>query len=82
MAAFLPNGMNLPDTSLVNDLTIGMDITGETPANNTLNPRTRVPSVSYDEWVGRIPETNRAVDDRVMANQGPMRPVALGLVAT
>ena len=70
LVAFLPNGLNFPDTSHVKDLTIGMDITCVIPSTNTLNPRTRVPSASHDEWADRVPETNRAAVYRVMAHQG------------
>ena len=78
LIAYLVNGLNYDDTDLVKDLTMGMGITGDVPATNTLRPRTRVPRADHDEWAERIPQTNRVVVDRVMGNKGRRRLTRVG----
>ena len=59
--------LNFSDTDLANDITLGMDIRWATPATNTIRPRARVPTASFDGRSGRTPETNRGDADRAMA---------------
>ena len=69
LIAFLPNGLDFPDTDLARDLAIGMKITGEAPATNTLRPRARVPRSDLASWEQRIPEANKEAVDMVMKSQ-------------
>ena len=68
--AYLGNGLNYEDSDLANDLTLGMGVTGEIPAANTVKPRTRAQRVDLDEWEARIPQSNRVSVDRVMVGYG------------
>ena len=76
LISFLARGLNYSDVTLVKDLTKGMDITGEIPATQVLRPRTRVPSVSHEAWLARIPASNAEVVMGVMAKQGSVESLA------
>ena len=74
--ALLARSLNYPDTSLVKDIALGMDITGAIPPTNTLKTKARAASSEVSEWAARIPAANESAVDHVMAKQGSPEAVA------
>ena len=70
LIAYIVSGLDFRDKDLVSDLTLGVKITGEILATNTLTTRTRVPRSDIESWEQRIPKVNKEVVDRVMGKQG------------
>ena len=70
LIALIARATDFPDTTLINDVRIGMPIAGLVPATPTLTARCRGAVWSVGEWRASVPRLHASNIDRAVKSQG------------